>query len=195
MAVTVNEASAVLRAAVRDTIRRRSLVFPLQGLGLAAAGVLALFFPAFMGTGVTVLIGWLLIVSGIVQAVSLIGVTQVPYFWLDLIAAALAILVGWILVARPEAGLVAITFLMLVFFMVSGLQRVIFALMVRPMPDWGWLLASGLVAIGCALVLFTNLPEAAGWLLGLLLGVQLIVTGGAMAWMAWRLRRAASSGV
>ena len=192
MAVSVNEASAVLRAAVRDTFRKRTLLFLAQGIGLVVAGVLALVFPALSATGVTVLIGWLLIVGGLVQALSLVGVTQVPYFWLDLVAAALAILVGWILAFHPEAGLVAITFLMLVYFLVTGLQRVIFALMVRPMPDWGWLLASGLVAIACALVLFQGLPEAAPWLLGLLLGLHLIATGGALAYLAWRLRRLAA---
>jgi uncharacterized membrane protein HdeD (DUF308 family) len=190
MSMSVNEASAVLRAAVRDTIRKRSWMFLVQGATLAAAGVLALLFPAFAGGGVTVLIGWLLIVAGIVQGVSLIGVTKVPYFWLDLVAVALAIMVGWLLATRPEAGLTAITFLMLVFFMVGGIQRVIFALMIRPMPDWGWVLASGLVAIACAMILFQSLPEAAGWLLGILLGLNLIAVGGAQAWLAWRLRKA-----
>jgi uncharacterized membrane protein HdeD (DUF308 family) len=190
MSMSVNEASAVLRAAVRDTIRKRSWMFLVQGATLAAAGVLALLFPAFASSGVTVLIGWLLIVAGIVQGVSLIGVTKVPYFWLDLVAVALAIMVGWLLATRPEAGLTAITFLMLVFFMVGGIQRVIFALMIRPMPDWGWVLASGLVAIACAMILFQSLPEAADWLLGILLGLNLIAVGGAQAWLAWRLRKA-----
>lgn len=189
MAITVNEAAAVLRAAVRDTIERRALLFLIQGLVLALAGVLALIFPLFVSAEIMVLIGWLLIVSGVVQAVSLIGVSKVPYFWLDLVSVALAVLVGWLLVSRPEAGLVAITLLMLVFFMVGGIQRVIFALMIRPLTDWGWVLGSGLVAILAALILFASLPEAAGWLLGVLLGVQLIAVGGAQAWMAWRLRQ------
>ena len=69
MAVSVNEASAVLRAAVRDTIRKRSLLFLIQGGVMVLAGVLALIFPAFMSTGLLVLLGWLLILSGIVQIV------------------------------------------------------------------------------------------------------------------------------
>ena len=79
---------------------------------------------------------------------------------------------------------------MLVLFLVGGIARVVFALMIRPMQDWLWVLASGLVAIACALVLFANLPEAATWLLGVLLGIELIAVGGAQAFMAWRLRRA-----
>ena len=188
MAVTVNEASAILRAAVRDTIRKRALLFLIQGAALVLAGVLALIFPVFSSTGVLVLLGWLLIVAGLVQGISLIGATQAPYFWLELVVSVLGVLVGWLLISRPEAGLDAITLLMLLFFLVGGLQRVIFALMIRPMPDWGWVLAGGLVAILAALVLFANLPQASTWLLGVLLGVQLIATGGGQAWVALKLR-------
>ena len=190
MAITVNEASAVLREAVRDTIRKRSLLFLIQGAVTVAAGVLALIFPAFMSVGLLSLLGWLLIVSGIVQIVSLFGATQVPYFWLQLVTVTLEILVGYLLVSSPAAGLVAVTFLMLVLFLVGGITRVVFALMIRPMQDWLWMLASGLIAIVCALVLFANLPEAATWLLGVLLGIELIAIGGAQAYLAWRTRRA-----
>jgi uncharacterized membrane protein HdeD (DUF308 family) len=191
MPTTVNQASAILRAAVRDTIRRRSLLFLIQGLVMAAAGVVALVVPAFMGTGLVVLLGWLLIVSGLVQIVSLIGATQVPYFWLQLVTIALEILVGYLLISNPAAGLLTITFLMLVLFLISGITRVVFALMIRPMDDWLWMLGSGLIAIVCALVLFANLPEAASWLLGFLLGIELIALGGAQAYLAWRVRQSA----
>ena len=70
---------------------------------------------------------------------------------------------------------------MLVLFLVGGIARVVFALMIRPMQDWVWVLASGLVAIACAVVLFANLPEAATRLLGALLGIELIAIGGAQA--------------
>ena len=63
--------------------------------------------------------------------------------------------------------------------------------MIRPMQDWLWVLASGLVAIVCALVLFASLPEAATWLLGFLLGVEFIAVGAAQGLMAWRVRKAA----
>ena len=82
------------------------------------------------------------------------------------------------------------TFLMLVLFLVDGFARLVFALMIRPMGDWLWVLASGLVGIACAAVLFADLPEARGWLLGLLLGVHLVSAGGALGLLAWKLRRA-----
>jgi uncharacterized membrane protein HdeD (DUF308 family) len=175
---------------VRDTIRKRSLLVLIQGSVMVLAGVLALIFPAFMSTGLLVLLGWLLILSGIVQVISLFGATQVPYFWMQIITISLEVLVGYLLVSNPMAALVTVTFLMLVLFLVGGIARVVFALMIRPMQDWLWVLASGLVAIVCALVLFSSLPEAAIWLVALLLGIELIAVGGAQVYMAWRLRRA-----
>ncbi len=189
MAITVNQASSVLREAVRDTIRKRALLFLIQGGIMVLAGVLALIFPLTAGTGFVVLLGWLLILSGIVQTVSLIGATQVPYFWLQLVTVALEVIVGFLLVSNPEAGVVAVTFLMLVLFLVGGMARVVFALMIRPMTDWGWMLAGGVVSILCAAVLIASLPEAAGWLLGLLLGIHLIAAGATQGYLAWRLRQ------
>jgi uncharacterized membrane protein HdeD (DUF308 family) len=182
----------MLKEAVQNTIRKRSWLFIAQGVLLAVAGVVALLFPAFMSSGAIALLAWLLIISGVVQLVSLFGVTEAPSFWLQLIAVALDIVVGLLLLMNPQAGLVAVTLLMLVLFMVGGMERIVFALMVRPMPEWGWVLASGLVAVACSLVLFASLPQAATWLLGVLLGVHLLAIGASEILLAWRARQAVS---
>jgi uncharacterized membrane protein HdeD (DUF308 family) len=194
VAITVNEASAVLRAAVQDNFRRRTLLYLVQGGILVLAGALALVFPIIFGAGVMVLIGWLLIIAGIVQVIGLIGAAQVPYFWLQLVSVMLSLVVGWLLITRPEAGLLGIALMVLVFFVVEGMARIAFALMIRPMDDWGWILASGLVGLLAALVLAANLGSVGYWLLGFLLGIKLISVGGAQAWLAWHLRRETQEG-
>ncbi|MBP7241876.1 HdeD family acid-resistance protein [Amaricoccus sp.] len=190
MAITVNEASAVLREAVRDNIRSRSLLYLVEGVLLVVAGALALIFPVIFGTGVLVLIGWLLVLSGIVQAVGLIGAHKVPYFWLQLVSVALGIVVGFLLISRPEAGLLAVALLLVVYIMIEAVARIAFALMIRPMDDWLWILGSGVFGIVIAMILAANLGGTAHWLLGFLVGVYLIAAGGALAWLAWNLRRA-----
>lgn len=190
MAITVNEASAVLRAAVRDGIRKRSMLYLVQSGLLVLAGLLALVFPAIFGAGVLVLIGWLLILGGIVQAIGLIGATQVPYFWLQLVSVVLGVVVGFLLVSRPEAGLLAVALLMVVFFMVEGISRIAFALMIRPMEDWLFVLGSGIVGLLLAVVLGANIGSVSNWLLGLLLGVNLIASGAGTGYLVWNLRKA-----
>lgn len=190
MAITVNEASAVLREAVRDGMRRRSMLFLIQGGLLAVAGCLALIFPVIFGAGVLVLIGWLLVLSGVVQGIGLIGSSKVPYFWLQLVSVVLGMVVGFLLISRPEAGLLAVALLLVVYFMIEAVSRIVFALMIRPMNDWLYLLGSGVVGIVVAVILAANLGSAGHWLLGSLVGVYLIAAGGSLGYLAWNLRRA-----
>jgi uncharacterized membrane protein HdeD (DUF308 family) len=190
MAITVNEASAVLREAVRENIRSRSLLYLIEGALLALAGLLALVFPAIFGTGVLVLIGWLLVLGGVVQAIGLIGAHKVPYFWLQLISVALGTVVGFLLITRPEAGLLAVALLLVVYIMIEAVARIAFALMIRPMDDWLWILGSGVFGIIVAMVLAANLGTTSQWLLGFLVGIYLIAAGGTLGYLAWNIRRA-----
>ena len=68
-------------------------------------------------------------------------------------------------------------------------QKIIFALTIRPFPDWGWVLASGLIGIALAVYLWANLSTISDWVLGLLLGILLVVEGAALTCMAWHVRR------
>ena len=189
MDISVNQASAVLREATRETIRKRSMWFLVQGALLVVAGIVAMVAPLFASTFFIVFLGWLLVIAGIGQGIGLIGATQVHYFWLQLISAVLAILVGWMLITRPEAGLLAAALLMVVYFMVDGIQRLVFALMIRPMPNWGWMLASGVTGIVLSLILAANLPGAAGWQIRELLGIQLNDVRTAITYIEWNVRQ------
>ena len=98
-------------------------------------------------------------------------------------------LIGFLFLRDPAQGLATITLLLIVFFMIEGISKVVFALTIRPFPNWGWVLASGLVGILLALILWANLPVTAVWLVGVLLGINLISVGSAIAWLAWQVRQ------
>ena len=98
-------------------------------------------------------------------------------------------LIGFLFLRDPAQGMATITLLLIVFFMIEGISKVVFALTIRPFPNWGWVLASGLVGILLALILWANLPVTALWLVGVLLGLQLISVGAAIAYLAWQVRQ------
>ena len=181
-------AAAAMREAMRDTVKRYSLWYLLQGILMVVAGVLALVYPLIASVAIVYLLAWILIISGVVQGIGLIGAQQVPHFWLQLISVVLSIVVGLLLLRQPEAGLVVFSVLLIVYFMVEGMAKVIFALTIRPFPNWGWLLAAGLVSIALAVYLWANLSVVSEWLLGFLLGIQLLVEGVALTYLAWRVR-------
>lgn len=191
MAMSVDAAAEVFREAMREAVKRHSLWYLVQGALLVVAGVLAIISPVIASMAVVVMLGWILIVSGIVQAISLIGARQVPHFWLQLISVILAALIGFLFLRDPAQGLQTITLLLIVFFMMEGISKVVFALTIRPFPNWGWVLASGLVGILLSILLWSNLPVTALWLVGLLLGIELISVGAAIGYLAWQVRQSA----
>lgn len=191
MAISLDEAAQTFRKAVQDAIKRYSLLYLVQGVLLVAGGILAVIYPIISSVAVIVLLGWLLIISGLVQGISLLGARQVPYFWLQLISVILGVLIGILFLRDPGQGLLTITLLVIVFFMIEGISKIVFALTIRPFPNWGWVLASGLVGIVLSLILWASLPVTAVWLIGLLLGIELISVGAAITYLAWQVRRSA----
>lgn len=187
--MTLDEAAEVFRGAVRDTVKRHSLWYLIQGGLLVLAGIVAIVYPLLSSLSVIILLGWLLILSGVVQGISLIGARQVPYFWLQLVSVILGLLIGFLFLRDPAQGLVTVTLLLIVFFMIEGISKIVFALTIRPFPNWGWVLASGLVGVVLSLILLVSLPVTASWLIGLMLGIELISVGAALTYLAWSARK------
>lgn len=190
MSISLEAAAQVFREAMRQTVKRYSLWYLIEGVLLVAAGVLAVIYPVVSSVAVVVLLGWLLIISGALQGISLIGARHVPHFWLQLISVILAVLIGFLFLRDPAQGLLTITLLLIIFFMIEGISKVVFSLTIRPFPNWGWVLASGLMGMLLSAFLWASLPVTAIWLIGLLLGLELISVGAAIAYLAWRVRQA-----
>jgi uncharacterized membrane protein HdeD (DUF308 family) len=189
MSMSLHEAAETFRDAMRQTVKRYSLWYLVQGVLLVVAGVLAVIYPVVSSVAVVLLLGWLLVISGVLQGISLIGAGHVPHFWLQLISVILALLVGFLFLRDPAQGLLTVTLLLIVFFMIEGISKVVFALTIKPFPNWGWVLASGIVGMLLSAILWASLPVTALWLIGLLLGLQLISVGAAIAYLAWQVRR------
>src|SRR5215470_5525296 len=189
MATTSLEAAAAvaMRDAMRDTVRRYSLWYLVQGILMVVTGVIALVYPAIASVAIVRLLGWFLIISGILQAIGLIGAREAPFFWMELLSAVLAIVIGVLLLRHTDAGMLFFSVLFLIYFMIEGIAKTIFAFIIRPIPNWGWVLVSGLLGIVFSVYLWANLSTVSDWMLGVLLGVLLLVEGTALTSLAWRV--------
>jgi uncharacterized membrane protein HdeD (DUF308 family) len=193
MSISLDAAAEVFRQAMRETVKKHSLWYLIKGVLLIIAGIVAIIYPVISSVAFVVILGWLLIISGVVQGISLIGAGQVPHFWLELISVVLALIVGFLLIRNPGEGLQTITLLLIVFLMIQGISKVVFALTIRPFQNWGWVLASGILGIVLSVILWSSLPGTAAWLIGLLVGIELIGEGAAIAYLAWCVRQVAGS--
>lgn len=190
MAYSVSAASQILREAMQTLFRRYSLWYLVQGCVLVLVGAFAVVSPLIASLAAIGVLGWLLIMAGVLQTIGLIGARATQSFPLHVLSAVLFVLVGVLFLRNPADSLLAVAMLLMVLMMVQGIARIMFALNIRPIDEWQWLLVAGVAEIALAVVLWTNMPVTALWLVGLVLGAGLICEGGAMAWLAWNLRRA-----
>lgn len=189
MEQSVSELGRQMREALRGAVRRYSPFYLVQGVLMIVLGIIALIYPLITSAALVVTLGWLLMLYGLLEAIGVIGAKDVPYFWLLLLSAALAGVVGLLLLSQPVEGVLVLSLLLIVFLASSGMARVVFALTIRPLPSWGWLLLSGIVGILLAFVLWSMLPTVADWLIGVLLATHFIAEGAALAAFALALRR------
>ncbi|WP_417582257.1 HdeD family acid-resistance protein [Pelagibacterium sp.] len=189
MTISMDAAAELYRQAMRDGVRRFSLLYLAQSGLLVLAGFLSIISPVFSDEAVVGAIGWLLIASGVLQAIGLIPARQTPYVWLQLISAVLALLIGFLILRNPGQSLMTFGVLLVVFFMIEGVSKVVWALTIRPIIGWLWVLLSGVLGVVLSIILIINLETAAPWLIAIFVGLQLIAIGAAIGYLAWSIRQ------
>jgi uncharacterized membrane protein HdeD (DUF308 family) len=178
------------RDAVTRTVREHWKLFLIEGIILVILGLLAVALPLLAGLAVTILFGWLFLISGAVGLVTTFAMRQAPGFWWSLISAVLGIVVGVLLLVQPGVGLVSLTYVLIAFFIVEGVVTIMFALEHRRQLTgrWGWMLTSGVVDLFLALAILAGLPGSVGWALGLIVGINMVFGGASMIGMALSAR-------
>ena len=176
----------VARDAVGRIVRDHWKLFLIEGIILVVLGLLAVAVPMVAGLAVTILFGWLFLISGIVGFVTTFAMRQAPGFWWSLVSAVLGIGVGGWLLVQPAFGLVSLTYLLIAFFIVEGIATIMFALEHRGALSgrWGWMFASGMIDLFLAAVILVGLPGTVAWALGLIVGINMLFGGASMIAMA-----------
>ncbi len=149
------------------------------GLGITSMvlGLAAIVFPFVAALTVELLIGWILVLSGIFGLIHAWRATRWRGFHFSLISSLIALGIGILLVLFPRSGILSLALLVSFFFIVTGIMRIMTAWRLRPLDRWLWLLLSGVVALVLALLILMLWPEAAGWVIGILLGIDLLFSG------------------
>jgi uncharacterized membrane protein HdeD (DUF308 family) len=112
-----------------------------------------------------------------------------------LIRAVLAIVLGVLLLWRPFAGVLTLTLLLAAFFAAQGISQIIVSIQQRAMlpSSWVWVLLSGVVDLVLAAIIISGWPGTAAWVLGLLVGINLFLSGLALVMMSIACRSMAES--
>jgi uncharacterized membrane protein HdeD (DUF308 family) len=182
-----------LQSAVANTLHEHWRLFLTEGIVLFVLGVLAIVVPPIATIAVAVLIGWLVLMSGIVGLVATFRARSAPGFGWSLASAVIGIVAGIVLLGWPLSGAFSLTLILTVFLVLEGVVSILYGLEHKRELSgrWGMMLFSGIVDLVLAGIIFAGLPGTAAWAIGLLVGINLVFGGSALISMALHARNIA----
>jgi uncharacterized membrane protein HdeD (DUF308 family) len=121
-------------------------------------------------------LGWVFVLGGIVQAVHALWARPWGGVFAHLIVGVLSVVVGLLILTRPTVAEFALTLVVAVLLVVGGLFRVNIALLGR-FPAWGWVVYDGVLSVILGFIIWIALPESALWVIGMLIGIDLLFKG------------------
>jgi uncharacterized membrane protein HdeD (DUF308 family) len=124
-------------------------------------------------------VGILMLAGAVLQIVHAFEVKRWGGFFLWLLSGLLYGAAGVLAFWNPLLAASALTLLLAVALIVSGIFRIAWSLALRRLRGWGWLLASGLVTVLAGVVFLVGWPQNSLWLLGIVLAVDLAFQGAA----------------
>jgi uncharacterized membrane protein HdeD (DUF308 family) len=181
-----------MRAAMTKSLHAHWRFFLVEGTVLLVLGLAAVVLPPLATVAVEIIIGWLLLVSGLVGLVGTFTMRRAPGFWWSFLSALAGITAGTVLLRWPPSGRLSLTVILTAFLLTEGIVSMLFALDHRPHISgrWGLMFVSGVVDIVLAGIIFFGLPGTAAWAIGLVLGINLVFGGSALIAMALHARTA-----
>ena len=146
----------------------------LCGLGilLVALGAIAIGSAVLVTLATMVFVGSLMILAGLLQTAYAISMRGWSGFYLDLLAGILNTVVGVLIVMHPGATAVALTLLIALLLILSGVFRIVAGLSVS-YQNRGWRITNLLLAF----IIIADWPVSGASLIGLFIGIDMMFNG------------------
>jgi len=158
-------------------IKKASGWFIAMAVVFILLGMMAIIEPGIAGLAVTILVGWVLIFGGgahLVAAFSGGGAGRV--IWQILIGI-VYIVGGLYFLTHPLLGLGTLTLLLAVIILMEAVFEVIAYFRMRGQGGSGWLLVNALITLLLGGLIWFHWPSSSVWAIGILVGVNLLMTG------------------
>jgi uncharacterized membrane protein HdeD (DUF308 family) len=146
------------------------------GIVMAVIGLAAIYTAKVTGMLSVILAGSALGVAGFVEVLSGLGRRSRQVQPLRLMGGLLSMVVGALFLFRPQTGLAGVTVMLAAYFIAAGIFHIATSLLER-YDGWGWDLLYGGGAIVLGAISLTNMRTAGFWLVGTLVGIEILLRG------------------
>jgi uncharacterized membrane protein HdeD (DUF308 family) len=166
----------------------------IWGILMLICGFLAITLPLASGIGVAIVIGWLLLISGVwhllfgFRSGSGIG----GFLW-QLLLAIVYGAAGLILLLYPLAGLAWLTLVLATFLLIEAALEFVLYFNIRRRVNASWVLVDAIITLLLGILIWARWPFSSVWAIGTLIGVSLIFSGISRLMLSSAVSREATS--
>ncbi len=158
------------------------------GIGTGLLGGFMLVYPTAASIGVTLVLGWVMLVAGVLGIVGAIAQRGDGGMWTGLILGLLTAIAGLLLATNVLVGTLTLTMLFALWLVADGIVGTA-ASIARRGVGWGWWLASSLVSLMLGVMLLSAFPTSALWILGTYAGIVMLFRGMVLVVLSLEVRR------
>ena len=169
--------------------------FTALGAVMIIVGFVAIGSPFAFTLAANFLVGWILVFTGVAQLAHAFSCQGWGGFLWELLIGALTAGVGLMLVFYPLAGAVTLTLVLAIWFIVGGIMKLIMGFQLRPAPGSGLIILGGVLGLLLGVMIYSEWPSSAVWVIGTLVGINLIFDGWGMIGQAAAVKAVESAGV
>jgi uncharacterized membrane protein HdeD (DUF308 family) len=159
-------------------------------IGLIILGILAVLMPAIASAIFTSALGWIAVISGILQVVQAFQARAVRALGLSLGVGLLYVVAGLYILFNLAKATAALTLAFGLLFIAEGFFTIIMAFTYRAGRSLSWFVAiNGIVTLILGILVINRWPFSSLWLIGFYVGVSLLFSGASLLGAAAAARR------
>jgi uncharacterized membrane protein HdeD (DUF308 family) len=144
---------------------------------LIIAGVLAILLPQIAGLAVNVMVGWLLVFSGVAHFIFAWSARKGGGLFWGILLGILYCFVGAYILLNPIVGLASLTLALAFYLFAEGFLEFVLSFNLWRAPLSGWLLVDGFITVLLGVMIWATWPSNSEWVIGTLVGISILFSG------------------
>jgi uncharacterized membrane protein HdeD (DUF308 family) len=157
------------------------------GILLVVCGTVAVVVPPIATLAAINVLAIVFLIAGVATIISSFWAGRWSGLLVNLLVGILYVVAGFVITEKPFQAIDVLTLFIAIWFIVTGVFRTLAAMLIR-FPQWGWALLNGVVTMLLGIYIYRHYPVSAFWVLGLLVGVELLLSGWTWIMLAFAIR-------
>ena len=174
-----------------ETLRPKWGWIVALGIIYSVVGLIALGSVLTATVASVFIVGIMMLIAGAAEVINAFQVKTWGKFLFWVLLGVLYIIAGLVTFENPLLAATLLTFLLACALIVSGIMRIILGFSMKRGMPWIWVVLSGVVTLLLGLIILNHWPVSSLYILGLLLGIDLVFAGASWIGMGLGLRKAA----